>query len=491
MADRKLNVPSSLDYFRLRKDFVNTGIISKAQLESFLKGCLLSDTAIAKWDALVSGEDETYEVDWDSMCPDLPHAFLRELKEKGYRLMTSKVVKVSDSESTDSVKILLELQDEATIETCLMRMGKGSSPSKLRSTVCVSCQVGCKMGCSFCATGTMGLSGNLTAGEILEQVAIANILEKRYRGNGEVSGVIKNRWIRNVVFMGMGEPLDNYDEVVRALKVLTAQSVLSFASNRVTVSTVGFSPKRIRQLMGDVPRVSLALSLHAPTQALRAELVPSAKSVDLVDLMSACFEFVTNQQRFSKANAKRQRLLIEYCLIQGVNDTPECITNLETLLSDHLNDSIINVIPYNPTDANTKYATPSPSQVEAFVDSLRSRNVRVLVRHEFGRDIDGACGQLAAKKKDSSPMSTVFNEEEHIEPEETSKGDTTGLDTPHALHTPHRSRQRRSFPVSNLTIPAPDSFAPADERRGWTPVLIAGAAFVVGVALGRTILQRR
>eukprot|EP01056_Protomagalhaensia_sp_Gyna25_P004832 Protomagalhaensia_sp_Gyna_25__4831@NODE_498_length_3264_cov_226_150388_g389_i0_p1_GENE_NODE_498_length_3264_cov_226_150388_g389_i0NODE_498_length_3264_cov_226_150388_g389_i0_p1_ORF_typecomplete_len489_score86_44Fer4_14/PF13394_6/8_3e12Radical_SAM/PF04055_21/1_8e10Fer4_12/PF13353_6/0_014_NODE_498_length_3264_cov_226_150388_g389_i0891555 len=484
--ERRLEHPSCLNFHQLRRDFLESSVISRAQLDSFVRGCICSDEAIQLWDKLVhsvKGPDAEVvqeSIDWATLCTDLPQAFYQDLKEKKYRLMTSNMKDLSVSEKGDTVKILLELQDHNTIETCLMRTGDelksrdsvaSNMANKSRTTVCVSSQIGCRMACSFCATGTLGLKGNLNAGEILEQVAIANVVERKYRGGEELSGVTKNRWLRNVVFMGMGEPLDNYDEVIRAAKILTSQNGLSFAPSRVTISTVGFSPKRIRSLKNDVPRISLALSLHAPTDAMRAKLIPSATPVDLKELMTACFEFVANQRELSKSNAKRQGLFIEYCLIDEVNDTEECIGGLEDLLRDHKDEAILNVIPYNPTEASSEYKTPSDEKVEAFAAQLKAHGLRVFVRHEFGRDISGACGQLAAKHLKVVPKQQ--QQEHHAK--------TPGSDTSSVTESP-------LSPVS-----APDQFAPVEKAPGFwsSPLVLAGTAFVVGVAVGRVILRNR
>eukprot|EP01054_Gregarina_sp_Poly1_P000735 Gregarina_sp_Poly_1__734@NODE_1175_length_4862_cov_1212_086131_g805_i0_p2_GENE_NODE_1175_length_4862_cov_1212_086131_g805_i0NODE_1175_length_4862_cov_1212_086131_g805_i0_p2_ORF_typecomplete_len508_score63_41Fer4_14/PF13394_6/7_2e12Radical_SAM/PF04055_21/3e09Fer4_12/PF13353_6/1_3e04Fer4_12/PF13353_6/0_037Focadhesin/PF11229_8/4_6e03Focadhesin/PF11229_8/0_15_NODE_1175_length_4862_cov_1212_086131_g805_i029994522 len=490
-----LKHPSCLDFTELRSRFLEgPSIVSRAQLDAFIRACVCSDTAVLWMDRLVHDTEEgdrealQEEIDWQSICPDLPQKFYLELREQGFRLMTTNIVKISFSEKNDTCKILLSLQDNRFIETCLMRFGNGKLPghrrdtetgqfsSKVRATVCVSSQIGCKMGCSFCATGTLGLKGNLTSAEILEQITVANVIERRYRLDEDQhnNAINMNRWLRNVVFMGMGEPLDNYDEVIRTVKILTSQHVLGFAPSRITISTVGHSTQRIRCLAADVPRVSLALSLHAPTQELRAKLVPSALRCPLNELMQACFEFVHHQKELSKSNAKRQVLFIEYCLLAGVNDTPECVEQLDELLHDHLEDSIINVIPYNPTDTHTEYQTPSDERVKNFVKQLRSRKLRVFVRHEFGREIEGACGQLAAKQTPVSSELFVSNETvTSLMPRE--KSCSLKEEAEHA-----GSNELETAASSTVSVVG-------SELNVKSAVLLAGVSFVVGVGVGRWI----
>ena len=311
-----------------------------------------------------------------SKYPNLPrkaHAVLSRFK------ITSTVSFREDSKDGTTTKLIVRLFDGLDVETVIMRYSGWS-------TVCVSSQVGCRMGCSFCATGTLGLKSSLTEGEILEQLWHAN-------------GVSP---IRNVVFMGMGEPLDNYDEVVRAVKSMVAKFGLS--CGRITVSTVGVVPKML-QLVEDAPGVSLALSLHAPTQELRREIVPSAAAYPVSTLIDTAEKFIRQQQSLSRRNEKYQRVQIEYCLIAGVNDQAETATQLANLLKSR-DWVILNVIPYNPTltpvACERGYSSPSQEAIEAFTDVLKASNVRVFVRQEMGQDISGACGQLVLKKTTSS-----------------------------------------------------------------------------------------
>ena len=295
-----------------------------------------------------------------------------------------------------------------------------------RATLCVSSQVGCAMGCTFCATGTMGKLRSLSAAEILEQAdfALAVLGPPRTSrpaaseggGPGDASD---GGWrLRNVVMMGMGEPLDAYPAVVKAVRALTSPARFGLRRAAVTVSTVGVVP-RIRSLARDLPGVSLALSLHAPTQELRQRIVPSARAWPLDRLLAA----VEHYQRESGP-----RVFVEYVLLSGVNDAVEHGLLLGELLAGR--DVVVNLIPWNPVEAVLEkrkeegegsksrdaslvppetFAAPGVAAVDAFVEAVRSssaasskgngRPLPVTVRAEKGQGIAGACGQLVVAKK--------------------------------------------------------------------------------------------
>lgn len=243
------------------------------------------------------------------------------------------------------------------------------------TTLCVSSQVGCQMGCTFCATGTMGLMGNLCSGEILEQLMFAFEVDPP----------------RNIVFMGMGEPLHNYHAVTTAIKKMVHPSLFCLARGRVTLSTVGIIPKMI-QLTRDLPFVTLALSLHAPTQELRKQIVPAGKvyKIDkLIDALDFHIDFV------------QRRTLIEYVMLEGVNDSVETAHQLGKLLEGK--NVFINLIPYNDTfdkDGKIMYKRPAAEVTDEFSRILRVEYKHfVTVRREMGMDIAGACGQLALTTK--------------------------------------------------------------------------------------------
>jgi len=278
-----------------------------------------------------------------------------------------------------TTKLVFELRDGHHVETVVMR-------HEGRTTVCVSSQVGCQMGCAFCATGTMPTVGDLDATEIVEQLLHAHAMEV---ADGRAP-------VKNAVFMGMGEPLNNYAAVISALRTLTDNGAMGkyhLPASRVTVSTVGVVP-RMLQLATDAPAVNLALSLHAPTQELREKIVPSAKQSPLEDLLRALDEHAATCRRHTPTSVAA---MVEYVLLAGVNDTDECAVQLADLMAPRSADVMVNLIPYNPGASSVEggFQAPEHGRVERFQQIVASRGVFVRVRREMGRDIAGACGQLA------------------------------------------------------------------------------------------------
>lgn len=317
--------------------------------------------------------------------PSLPKAAVAVL-EGGFVRSTSTVVHTQHSRDGETCKMLLRLQDGLTVESVIMFYdtseagviagdGGDSESSRgtggARATLCVSSEVGCQMGCTFCATGTMGLKGDLTAGEIVEQLVHARALSP----------------IRNVVFMGMGEPMNNYDAVRAAVAMMTHNSWFRLRRSCVTVSTVGVIP-RILQLADDLPGVSLALSLHAPNQALRRTLVPSAAAYPLERLMAAV---ATYQDR------TRQKVFVEYVMLRGVNDGEGEAHQLGALLQGRA--MVLNLIPWNPIySPEISFEAPGPERTLIFQDIIRKQyGVPTTIRKEKGQDISGACGQLVVE----------------------------------------------------------------------------------------------
>ena len=275
-----------------------------------------------------------------------------------------------DSDRGATRKWLWELADGARVETVLMEYDR-------RSTVCVSSQAGCAMGCGFCATGQAGFSRNLSAGEIVEQVARAGAAR---RGRAGVAGGAEPR-PANVVFMGMGEPLANYPRVWAAVEALHDR--MGISARHITLSTVGIVPG-IRRLAGEALPVNLAVSLHAANDALRDELVPVNRRYPLAELAAACRDYLA---------AKGRRLSFEWALISQVNDRPGDAAELAALarpLGAH-----VNLIPLNPTPGWPTVGS-SPDRVRSFRDRLVELGVNATVRRNRGTDIDAACGQLAA-----------------------------------------------------------------------------------------------
>lgn len=290
---------------------------------------------------------------------NLPKGLREQLKERcSFTVLTQLEVQVSKQDGTR--KYLFGLSDGNVIESVFMRYRYGSS-------VCISSQAGCRMGCRFCASTLDGLARNLTPGEMLEQI---------YR-----IGADTGERISHVVVMGSGEPLDNYDHLLRFLQLLTDAHGLHMSQRNVTVSTCGIVP-RIRQLADEKLQITLALSLHAATQEKRRALMPIAAKYELAQVMKACDDY------FEKTG---RRMTFEYSLVGGVNDTDGDAAQLVRLLKGK--NCHVNLIPVNPIRERDYVQSARPA-VEAFQKRLEQQGISVTVRREMGRDIDGACGQL-------------------------------------------------------------------------------------------------
>ena len=281
------------------------------------------------------------------------------------RLLTAERSMSCDDEATR--KWLWRLFDGALVESVLMKYPD-------RVTMCVSSQAGCGMGCPFCATGQGGLTRNLSTAEIVSQVVAGSRLLAESGGR-----------VSNVVFMGMGEPLANYPRVIDAVRRLSAPvpEGLGISQRSITVSTVGLVPA-IRRLTEEGLTARLALSLHAPDDELRDELVPVNQRWKVAEALDAAWDY---------AAATGRRVSIEYALIRDINDQPWRAELLGSLLAGHL--AHVNLIPLNPTPGS-KWTASRPGVQEEFVDRIASHGVAVTVRDTRGREIDGACGQLAA-----------------------------------------------------------------------------------------------
>ncbi|MFW6068078.1 MAG: 23S rRNA (adenine(2503)-C(2))-methyltransferase RlmN [Chloroflexota bacterium] len=276
-------------------------------------------------------------------------------------------------ESKDGTrKYLLSLADGEQIETVLM-------PYRDRYTVCISTQAGCAMGCVFCATGQMGFRRNLTAGEIVAQVLFAaNVAQKD----------APQRRLRNVVMMGMGEPLHNYDETTRAIRILTEDTGMAIGPRYITLSTVGLVPA-IRRLARENLGVNLAVSLHGATDEQRNALVPLGRRWSLDDVVSACRDFCKQTNR---------RIFFEWTLIDGANDSPQQAHALGRLLSGL--DAHVNLIPLNPT-GDFDGAASHRAAITQFKAVLEQHGIPSTVRQRRGIDIDAGCGQLRRRAPDS------------------------------------------------------------------------------------------
>ncbi len=269
-------------------------------------------------------------------------------------------------------KFLLELRDGLAVETVLM-------PMEGHHTVCISSQVGCRFACKFCLTGRRGLLRNLGADEMVQQVLHA----RRYAG---ASGL-------NIVLMGMGEPLDNFEPVVRAIRVLSSPRLATIGARRITVSTTGI-PDRIRELAGLDLRVKLALSLNASEDGDRRRLMPVSGRHPLAETLAAAEEF---------ARRTRHHVTLEYVLLAGVNDRDEDAARLREI-GRAGTPFKLNLIPFNP-DPRLRYSRPEPEQVRRFESLLQGAFRSVSVRWSMGLDIDAACGQLFGKRQEDGPAS--------------------------------------------------------------------------------------
>lgn len=281
---------------------------------------------------------------------------------------------LSRQDSTDgTIKWLFDVGDGNAVETVFI-------PEDDRGTLCVSSQAGCAVGCRFCSTGHQGFSRNLTTGEILAQLWQAEFFLRQHLKSAE-------RVITNVVMMGMGEPLQNYSALVPALKVMLDDHAYGLSRRRVTVSTSGVVPM-IDRLAADVP-VALAVSLHAPNDALRDSLVPLNRKYPLAELLDACVRYLPA--------APRDFITFEYCMLDGVNDTPDHARELLELLRGHGERGVpckINLIPFNPFPDSGLRCSPR-AVVQQFARILSDGGLVTTVRKTRGDDIDAACGQLA------------------------------------------------------------------------------------------------
>ena len=268
-------------------------------------------------------------------------------------------------------KFLLRLADGRQIESVFI-------PDTPAMTFCISTQVGCAMACVFCLTGKMGLVRNLTAGEIVGQVRVlADALDMRHQ-----------RF--NIVLMGMGEPLHNYDETMKALRILADEHGLAVSPRRITLSTVGLLPA-LERLAREPLMPNLAISLHAPTDVLRGDLVPLNKRYGLAEVIEACRRFPLK---------RRSRITFEYVLLAGVNDSPEDARRLAKLLAGVK--SKVNLIPLNEAPG-IRFERPSEKAIDRFAHVLADHHLTVSVRKSRGRDIRAACGQLIVEGQKQSP----------------------------------------------------------------------------------------
>lgn len=288
---------------------------------------------------------------------------LRQKLEEHAEIKKLQILKVQNSEKDGTRKYLFGLEDGNSIESVFMKY-------KFGNTVCISSQAGCRMGCSFCASAINGLQRNLTAGEMADQILS---IEK---DTGEK--------VSNVVVMGTGEPLDNYENLSRFIENIHAKDGLNIGMRSITVSTCGLIPKMM-DLAKDYPQINVAVSLHAPNDAIRSKLMPISKRYPMDELLAACNQHISLTGR---------RITFEYALVKGLNDSDSQAGALAARLRGI--NCHVNLIPLNQVAETGLHGTERPN-VERFRDILEKRGIQVTIRRELGSDIDAACGQLRLK----------------------------------------------------------------------------------------------
>jgi 23S rRNA (adenine2503-C2)-methyltransferase len=293
-------------------------------------------------------------------------ASLQQQMEESLPFATMTLVDQKVTDNGDTYKLLYETFDGQVVETVLMLYPD-------RATVCVSCQVGCAVGCAFCATGLGGLTRSLSAGEIVQQTVDAARLSRKLGRN-----------LTNLVMMGMGEPLQNYAETMKFVKIIHDPRGLNFGARRITISTSGIVP-RIDALAEEPLQVNLAVSLHAPNNELRGRLVPINGRWPVEVLLDACDRYIQKTGR---------RISFEYALMNGINNSDEIAHELGALLRGRL--CHVNIIPFNPVEV-LDFERPTVQMIDRFAEIVSSHGVPTTVRYSRGVEIDAACGQLRAR----------------------------------------------------------------------------------------------
>lgn len=296
---------------------------------------------------------------------------LIQLLEDNFVIQTlEQTVKQESADGT--IKFLFKMRDGNLIETVLMKFPYGQS-------VCVTTQVGCNIGCSFCASGLLKKSRDLTAGEIVEQ-----IMEVQHHLDAKE----QEERVSHIVVMGIGEPFDNYTNLMNFLRVVNDQKGLSIGARHITVSTSG-NPQKIREFANENIQVNLAVSLHAPNNDLRTRIMKINKAFPIEALMDSIDYYLETTNR---------RITFEYIMLQDVNDHVIEAQQLGKLLENKRHLSYVNLIPYNPVDEHDQYRRSTPESIDAFYKALRKKGINGGVRLEQGTDIDAACGQLRSKQ---------------------------------------------------------------------------------------------
>jgi 23S rRNA (adenine2503-C2)-methyltransferase len=297
---------------------------------------------------------------------DLSVNLRKKLSEISY-ISTLKIVTKLESSLDNTKKYLFELADGNRVESVVMYYNHGI-------TICISCQVGCRMGCKFCASTIGGLVRSLSAGEILDQVLFAQ------KDIGER--------ISNIVMMGIGEPLDNFDNVIKFLKNVNDENGINIGYRHISLSTCGLVPNIYKLCELNIP-ITLSISLHAPTDDVRDKIMPVNKAYNIEELLKACKDYI---------NKTKRRISFEYSIINNVNDSPEHARKLSRLLKGLL--CHVNLIPVNNVEEND-FKKPSKEKIRKFISVLENDGITATVRRELGSDINASCGQLRRKMKET------------------------------------------------------------------------------------------
>lgn len=318
---------------------------------------------------------------WDEMSNI--SSSLKKILSEHFTLSCLHLVKTEESIDGQTIKFLWRLEDDKLVESVLI-LAPG------RQTVCVSSQVGCPARCAFCASGKAGLIRSLSAYEIFEQVYL---IQKFLAQKGQR--------VSNVVFMGMGEPLENYDEIIKCIKLLCDPIRLNLAERKITVSTVGIV-EGIKKLAEEGLQINLVLSLHAPNQHIRKKIIPFARKYELTDILSSMLYY---------ADKTGRDITYEYTLLKNINDQAEHAEELALLVKDH--PCTVNLIPYNPVEG-LHLQRPEKESIEGFRAILESKGIVVTWRYTKGKDIAAACGQLALKTEKDTLLSFPIKPEKPI-----------------------------------------------------------------------------
>ncbi len=342
---------------------MNKTALNGLSYEQLLELCHRAGVKPVHAERLLAAVFRHYHTDLDAI-PDIPVALRAYLAE--HACILEPACTASQQAADGTRKLLLNMPDGNAVETVLI-------PGPGRLTQCISTQVGCAVGCTFCLTATAGLTRNLTAAEMVAEVMAGQ----------RISG----QHVRNIVLMGMGEPLHNYDAVAHFVRIATDPKGMAFSPNRITLSTSGLVPAIYRMIDDELP-CNLAISLNATTDAVRSRIIPLNRKYPIAELMQSVSDYI--------AARGNKRVLIEYVMLAGVNDSPEDAARLCELL-DGIN-STINLLPFNPFPGSA-FQRPDAQTVTAFRAVLVEANKVVVVRESKGRDISAACGQLKTETR--------------------------------------------------------------------------------------------